>query len=127
MVFDDAAVVREVSEAFAAYERALVAERHAELDEWFWNDPRVVRFGIAEIQYGHDAIATWRPTSPHVGDDRELANTVITALGADVAMVATEFRRPGQSSIGRQSQVWARGDGAWRVVHAHVSVIDTPA
>jgi hypothetical protein len=31
---------------------------------------------------------------------------------------------PGQ--IGRQQQSWARIDGTWHVVAAHVSVVDTP-
>jgi hypothetical protein len=124
MEIDRADVVGEVAEAFAEYERALVAQDHAALDGWFWDDPRVVRHGINEIQYGHAAIASWRPRSPHVGDDRTLRNTVITAFGPDHAIVATEFFRPGGAVLGRQSQTWARLDGGWKVVHAHVSVVD---
>jgi hypothetical protein len=124
MEIDQADVVAEVSAAFVEYERALVAQDHAALDHWFWDDPRVVRYGIRELQYGHAAISAWRPRSPHVGDDRTLRNTVITAFGPDHAIVATEFLRPGGSAIGRQSQTWVRIDGTWRVVHAHVSVVD---
>jgi hypothetical protein len=121
---DRADVVEEVREAFARYEAALAAQDHAALDRWFWDDPRVVRFGIRELQYGHAAISAWRPRSPHVGDDRTLRNTVITAFGADHAIVATEFFRPGATTIGRQSQTWARFPDGWKVVHAHVSVVD---
>jgi hypothetical protein len=121
---DDEQVIAEVSTAFQAYEEALVAERHDELDAWFWNDPRVVRFGIAEFQYGHEAIAAWRRRSPHVGHDRTLQNTVITALGLDHAIVATEFGSSGGVSSGRQSQLWVRTAEGWRIVHAHVSRVD---
>ena len=54
MEIDRADVVAEVAEAFARYEASLVAQDHAALDQWFWNDPRVVRYGIRELQYGHD-------------------------------------------------------------------------
>jgi hypothetical protein len=124
MEIDRADVVAEVAEAFASYEASLVAEDHAALDQWFWNDPRVVRYGIRELQYGHHEIAAWRPRSPHVGDDRTLRNTVITAFGPDHAIVATEFFRPGGTTVGRQSQTWARLTSGWHVVHAHVSVVD---
>jgi 1-carboxybiuret hydrolase subunit AtzH-like protein len=127
MEIDRPDVVAEVAEAFARYEDALVAQNHAALDGWFWDDPRVVRYGIRELQYGHAAIAAWRPRSPHVGDDRTLRNTVVTAFGPDHAVVATEFFRPGGHTIGRQSQTWARLDDGWQVVHAHVSVVDGSA
>ena len=121
---DDEQVIAEVAGAFQAYEAALIAERNDELDEWFWNDPRVVRFGIAEFQYGHEAIASWRPRSPHVGHDRTLHNTVITALGHDHAVVATEFGPSGAAPGGRQTQMWVRTPAGWRIVHAHVSLVD---
>jgi hypothetical protein len=117
-------VVSEVAEAFARYERALLDEDHAELRRSFWGDARVVRFGIAEVQYGPDAIAEWRRRAPHVGYDRTLHHTVITTFGADTAVVATEFGRPGAGTIGRQSQTWLRLPEGWRIVHAHVSVLN---
>ena len=116
-------VVAEVSAAFAAYEKALVDEDLDELDRWFWTDPRVVRFGIREVQYGPDAIAAWRRRMPAVGHDRTLRNTVVTAFGDDLAIVVTEFGRPGSAIVGRQSQTWARLDDGWRIVHAHVSTV----
>jgi hypothetical protein len=128
MVFDGAGldrpdVVAEVSAVFAAYEKALVDEDHEALDRWFWDDVRVVRFGIGEIQYGADAIAEWRRRMPPVGLDRTLRNTVVTSFGHNLAIVATEFSRPGSGSTGRQSQTWARLDDGWRIVHAHVSIV----
>jgi limonene-1,2-epoxide hydrolase len=124
---DRSEVVAEVTAAFEEYERALVDEDHDALDRRFWNDARVIRFGIAEIQYGAEAIAEWRRRSPSVGEDRRLTNTVVTAFGADVAVVATEFSHPSDTVVGRQSQTWVRLDDGWRIVHAHVSVIDRDA
>jgi ketosteroid isomerase-like protein len=117
-------VVQEVTQCFHEYEAALVARDLDALDRWFWNDPKVIRFGISEIQYGAEAIAAWRRIAPHVGDDRALRNVHVLPLGDDVAVVTTEFRDGSGSTVGRQSQVWAREGRRWRVVHAHVSVVD---
>jgi hypothetical protein len=38
----------------------------------------------------------------------------------------TEFRRDGTPKVGRQSQTWVRTPAGWRVVAAHVSLIDPP-
>ncbi|MEO5840994.1 MAG: AtzH-like domain-containing protein [Acidimicrobiales bacterium] len=124
MIEDDRAVVDDVRRCFFDYEAALVAQDHAALDGWFWDDARVVRFGIAEIQYGARAIAEWRTRSPHVGDDRTLRNVQVLPLGGDLAVVTTEFVRDDAVLLGRQTQVWARRDGQWRIAHAHVSSVD---
>ncbi|MCU1350931.1 MAG: hypothetical protein JWM05_140, partial [Acidimicrobiales bacterium] len=50
-------VVREVRAAFEAYERALVANDLDALDEAFRVGPETVRYGVADEQYGSDAIA----------------------------------------------------------------------
>ena len=124
LVEDDRAVAAEVRQCFDEYEAALVAQDHAALDAWFWDDPRVVRFGVTDIQYGARAVAEWRTRSPHVGDDRSLRNVQLLVLGRDIAVVTTEFVRDDKVLIGRQSQVWARIDGQWRIAHAHVSSVD---
>lgn len=52
----------------------------------------------------------------------------MTTYGRDFAVVSTLFQRvtnPGK--IGRQMQTWVRFASGWRVVAAHVSVIDAPA
>lgn len=118
-------VAAEVRQCFDEYEAALVAQDHAALDAWFWDDPRVVRFGIREIQYGARAVAEWRRISPHVGDDRALRNLQVLPLSDDAAIVTTEFTNDDSAALGRQSQVWARIDGRWRIAHAHVSSVDT--
>lgn len=56
--FDADAVEAEVRAAFEAYERALIANDVAATDAAFWDDERVVRFGVAEIQHG---FAEWPP------------------------------------------------------------------
>ncbi len=118
--FDDPAVAREVEAAFNDYERALMAYDIEALDGHFWRDERAVRFGIAENLYGHAAIAGYRRSRVGV-TSRRLANTAVLVLGADAAVVNTEFDYPGDPRIGRQSQVWARAAAGWRVVSAHVS------
>ena len=125
LVENDLAVSDEVRRCFFEYEAALVAQDHAALDAWFWDDPRVVRFGIREIQYGAPAIAEWRRHSPHVGDDRVLRNPQVLPLGRDVAVVTTEFARADGLLLGRQTQVWTRIEQQWRIAHAHVSTVES--
>ncbi|KAF0806522.1 hypothetical protein A6D6_01520 [Alcanivorax xiamenensis] len=117
-------VVAEVKAAFLRYEKALVENDVTVLDELFWNDERVVRYGAGENLYGYRRIAAFRAQRPSKGLQRELHNTVITAHGDDLATAWTEFRRPGNPRIGRQSQVWARRPEGWRVVAAHVSFME---
>ena len=124
MIGDERAIADEVRRCFFEYEAALVAQDHDALDGWFWDDPRVVRFGIGEIQYGAAAVAEWRRGSPHVGDDRALRNVQVLVLSTDAAVVSAEFVRDDRRLLGRQTQVWARIDGRWRIAHAHVSSVD---
>jgi hypothetical protein len=54
--------------------------------------------------------------------------TVITTFGDQFATVSTLFRREGiTGKVGRQMQSWVRMPDGWRVVAAHVSIIDEPA
>jgi len=117
-------VVDEVRAAFVAYEDALVAHDLEVLDTAFWDDPRVIRYGIADAQRGAAEVAEWRRNTGPVARDRVLHDTQITAFGDDVALAWTHFT-DALGGVGRQSQVWARVDGAWRIVAAHVSRVDT--
>lgn len=119
-------VVREVSAAFARYEQALVSNDVAVLDELFWNDALTLRFGLSENLYGYAAIQAFRAGRLPQGLARELFNTVITTYGHDFATANTEFRRAGSTRTGRQSQTWMRTPEGWRVVSAHVSLLDAP-
>ena len=116
----------EVAAVFARYEDALVNNRVAVLDELFWRSPHTVRYGTGENLYGFDQIAAFRAARPSAGLPRTLTRTVITTYGRDLATAMTEFRRDGQSAIGRQSQTWARLPEGWRVVAAHVSLMPGP-
>lgn len=114
-------VVAELTEAFMAYEAALVGNDVETLDRLFWASPEVVRYGPREALYGREEILAFRKARPSAGLDRSQIRTVITTFGTDFGTAFAEFRRPGIDRIGRQSQSWARLPGGWRIVAAHVS------
>ena len=121
-------VLAEVTAQFARYEQALVSNDVAVLDELFRNDKRTLRYGIGENLYGHDAITAFRAARSPIGLMRKTDKTVITTYGRDAAVASTLFYRdslPGK--VGRQMQTWMRTADGWRVVAAHVSIIDDPA
>jgi hypothetical protein len=118
-------VVAQVRTAFERYEQALIANDVAALDAMFHDDPRTIRYGGAENLYGFRAIEAFRAARSPVGLARTLSKTVIATYGRDHAVASTLFRRasaPGK--IGRQMQTWVRFEQGWRVVAAHVSLID---
>ena len=118
-------VVAEVTREFERYEQALVTNDEAVLDAIYCADPRTIRYGIAENLYGSDEIAAFRAARSPVGLARSISRTVITTYGRDFATASTLFERetvPGR--IGRQMQTWARMPEGWRIVAAHVSLID---
>lgn len=122
---NDPAVLAEVEAVFARYEHALVANDVAALDALFWPDARTIRYGGGESLYGFAAIAAFRAARPPAGLDRTLDDVVITTFGRDFATCSTLFHRPAAPGrVGRQMQSWVRTDEGWRVVAAHVSVID---
>ena len=118
-------VLAEVTAVFARYEHALVNNLVDVLDELFWNSSRTVRYGAAENLIGIEAIRAFRAARPAVGLARHLSNTVITTYGRDYATAMTEFQRDGSVRQGRQSQTWVRMRKGWRVVAAHVSLMDS--
>ena len=125
MIVNDPAVVAEVEAQFDSYERALVANDVEALNRFFLDAPQTIRYGVAENLYGHLAIRAFRAARSPAGLARKLERTVITTYGADFAVAATLFRReaaPGK--IGRQMQSWVRFPEGWRIVAAHVSIID---
>ena len=120
-------VLAEVTAQFARYEAALVSNDVAVLDELFRADPRTLRYGIGENLYGYDAIMAFRARRSPVGLMRKTAGTVITSYGRDAAVASTLFFRdaaPGK--VGRQMQTWVRFPEGWKIVAAHVSIIDEP-
>jgi 1-carboxybiuret hydrolase subunit AtzH-like protein len=120
-------VIAEVSAAFARYERALVSNDVATLNELFRDDARTLRYGIGENLYGHNAIKSFRAARSPIGLARRTGGTVITTYGRDTAVASTLFYRDTMSGkVGRQMQTWVRCPEGWRIVAAHVSVIDEP-
>ena len=120
-------VLREVTEQFARYEQALVSNDVAVLDQMFRADVRTLRYGVGENLYGYEAIMAFRAARSPVGLGRRTAKTVITSYGRDAAVASTLFYRdslPGK--VGRQMQTWMRFPDGWKVVAAHVSIIDEP-
>ncbi|MCP1973357.1 oxalurate catabolism protein HpxZ [Bradyrhizobium elkanii] len=120
-------VVAEVTAQFLRYEQALVSNDVAVLDELFRDDRRTLRYGIGENLYGYVEIMAFRAGRSPVGLMRKIERTVITTYGRDTAIASTLFYRdsaPGR--VGRQMQTWIRFPEGWRIVAAHVSVIDEP-
>ena len=118
-------IVAEVEAAFARYEVALTNNDVATLDALFWDSAQVIRYGIGENLYGAAEIAAFRAARPSKGLQRILSRTVITTFGRDFATASTLFERESAADkIGRQMQSWARLPQGWRVVAAHVSLID---
>jgi hypothetical protein len=124
MTVDDPATLAEVDAAFDRYERALVSNDVAVLDELFWNSPSTVRYGAGECLYGYDAIAAFRAARSAAGLARTITRRVVTSYGSTTATTSIEFVRDGTSRVGRQSQTWIRMPEGWRIVAAHVSVIE---
>jgi hypothetical protein len=127
MEIDLPEVLAEVTAQFQRYEQALVSNDVVALDELFHRDARTLRYGIAENLYGYSEIASFRAARSPVGLMRRTARTIITSYGRDMAVASTLFYRdtlPGK--VGRQMQTWARCAEGWRIVAAHVSVIDEP-
>jgi hypothetical protein len=125
MEIDLPEVVAEVGQAYERYERALVANDVATLDILFRNDERTIRYGIAENLYGYEKVAAFRAARSPINLMRRSTRTVITTYGRDFAVASTLFHRdslPGK--VGRQMQTWVRFPEGWRVVAAHVSIIE---
>jgi len=122
-------VILQVKTAFTKYEEALINNDVITMNLLFWNAPETIRYGIAEIQHGSDAIYMWRANAQPVSPERQLHNTVITTFGTDFATVSTEFNNGVETSVhGCQMQTWVRlGSNAdiahgWKIVAAHVSL-----
>jgi AtzH-like len=125
MEIDQPEIVAEVTAAFEKYEKALGENDIATLNSLFHDDPRTIRFGAFENLYGYPEIEAFRAARSPVGLARTLSRTVITTYGHDQAVASTLFHRIANAGkIGRQMQTWVRFPCGWRIVAAHVSLID---
>jgi hypothetical protein len=118
-------VKAEVEAAFALYEKALMSNDVEGLQALFWDSDLTIRYGVGENLYGHHEIGAFRAARSPVGLARTTSRTVITTFGRDYATASTLFHRASISGkVGRQMQTWVRTPAGWRVVAAHVSMID---
>ena len=105
MEIDLPEVMAEVRAAFERYEKALVSNDVATLDELFRDDPRTVRYGVTENLYGYSEIRSFRAARSPVALGRKLSRTVITTFGRDFAVASTLYERPtAPGKVGRQTQ-----------------------
>ncbi|MDK4806902.1 MAG: oxalurate catabolism protein HpxZ [Novosphingobium aromaticivorans] len=121
MIINDPAALAQVTAAFEAYERALMADDIPAMDALFHDAPTTNRFGVGEVLYGIEAIREFRKGrggSPQ----RTLGRVSITTYGDSFATADAEFFREGSEKRGRQSQSWVRFADGWKVVSAHVSL-----
>ena len=120
-------VLAEVTAQFERYEKALVSNDVAVLDELFRPDKRTLRYGVGENLYGYDEIMAFRAARSPIGLGRTTARTLITTYGRDTAVASTLFYREQLvGKVGRQMQTWVRFPEGWRIVAAHVSIINEP-
>jgi Protein of unknown function (DUF3225) len=125
MEIDRPEVVAEVRAAFDRYEKALVSNDVETLGRLFHNDPRTIRYGVGENLHGYAEIEAFRAARSPGGLARVLSRSVITTYGRDFALASTLFHRAAMAGkVGRQMQTWVRFDEGWRVVAAHVSLIE---
>lgn len=125
LTVNDPATLAELQQVFERYEAALLANDVAALNDFFWHDDRVLRYGITEHSHGHAALSAYRLGASPVDRRRRLLRTVITTFGRDAGSACTEFSTaPSTAAIGRQTQTWIRFAQGWRIVAAHVSLID---
>ncbi len=121
MMIDDPSALAEVTAAFHAYERALMADDIAAMDALFHDAPTTVRYGVGEVLYGIEAIRDFR-RGRGGSPQRRLGRVAITTYGDRFATADAEFFREGSARRGRQSQSWVRFEDGWKVVSAHVSL-----
>ena len=118
-------IVAEVRAEFERYEKALVTNDVDALDKFFRDDPRTIRYGVNEILYGFAEIAAFRAARSPVGLGRKLSRTVITTYDREFAVASTMYERPSAPGrTGRQMQTWVKFDDGWRIVAAHVSLME---
>jgi hypothetical protein len=124
ITINDPQALAEVTAAFHAYERALMADDIAAMDALFHDAPTTNRYGVGEVLYGIAAIRAFRKGrggSPQ----RRLGRVAITVYGGRFATADAEFFREGSERRGRQTQAWVRFEDGWKVVSAHVSLEGT--
>jgi len=125
MQINDPEVLAELHELYPRYEAALMANDADTLTQMFWASPHVSRFGVTENLYGIAEIVAFRKGRSPANLARTVRRLDIVTFGRDYGSVTLEFERTveGRTVRGRQSQVWVRFPEGWRIVAAHVSIL----
>ena len=119
-------VLAEVTAQFGRYEKALVSNDVAVLDELFRDDFRTLRYGIAENLYGYGAISGFRAGARARADaqnrqDRDLHLWPRHRRGLDIVLPRYAARQGGSADA--DLGTLSRG---LENVAAHVSIINEP-
>ncbi|WP_305968103.1 MULTISPECIES: oxalurate catabolism protein HpxZ [unclassified Mameliella] len=117
------AALAELTAACDLYEKALMENDLEVLDGLFWDNPNTLRYGVGENLYGIEEIRAFRKGRTGGSPQREVIRREITTLGPDVGICNLQFQRVGSTRVGRQSQTWVRTEDGWRVIAAHVSLM----
>jgi ketosteroid isomerase-like protein len=127
-MINDPEVAAQIAALHEQYEAALVSNDVEKLVTFFWDSPHALRFGVSESLYGAKEIEEFRRNRPAIDLTREVRNLKIVTFGKDCAVVTLEFVRriQGNERSGRQSQVWRKFEGGWKIVSAHVSLVPQP-
>lgn len=114
----------ELTTACDEYETALMENDLDLLDALFWDNSLTLRYGVGENLYGISEIRDFRKGRAGGSPQRDVLRREIVTFGSDMGVCNLEFRRQGGSRIGRQSQTWLKTAEGWRIVSAHVSLME---
>lgn len=107
-------------DAFWIYERALLDNDVAMLDQLFLAGPSTLRADASGVLVGHEQIAAFRASRPGGAPARTITALHVRNLGEQTRLILAETLRP-NGSRGLQTQVWQYTSDGWRVSAAHVS------
>ena len=105
--------------AFWEYERALVSDDVAAMDELFSAGPTTLRGDSGGLLVGHDEISAFR-RSRGGAPARDVTAVHVRVVTQDAALVVA-VTAPTRGGRGLQTQLWLRQHGRWQVAAAHVS------
>lgn len=128
MQINNPGTIAELQQCHERYERALMDNDVATLDQLFWDSPHAIRYGVTENLYGTREIEAFRRGRPKINLARDVTRLEITTVGETAGTVNLEFARVmfGVERHGRQSQFWVKFAEGWRIVSAHVSLLPAP-
>ena len=106
--------------AFWEYDRALLANDVATLDNLFADGADIIRGDGSTIVTGHHEISMFR-TSRTAIPSRRVVTIAVQRVSDEAALIVAGVISP-TNARGMQTQLWRRHEGSWKVTAAHVSV-----